>query len=550
MVVADPSALAMRLVSAPDPAVVARMIQPQITASNTGYGAWGATSTAWTGDKFFGGFGSTKLYQPDYWTLRANSAQLFTENIFAKGLIGRLITNEINTGLQLEAMPDPDLIAGLSEEAAQEWSENVEKRFQIWADNPDLCDYQQRQTYAQLQAEARRESLIEGDILVRHHVEGGAQSTGLPQIDLIPGGNVRTPMEKIGDPRIVEGVERDARGRHVAFYVFDEANEWTRVPAKTSTGRRIAWLQYGTAKRTNEVRGTPLLSVMLQSLKELDRYRDSEMRAAVVNSILATYIKRDADKLPSRPFEGGATLTTRTQSTGPDNETREFRIGKQVPGLVFENLQIGEEPVSFDTKRPNVNLGVFQDAVLSAIAWASEVPPEILILQFSNNYSASKAASSEFNMYLTRFRSEFGGSFCQHTYLEWLTTETLTGRVDAPGFLESRSNPQEYVAFGAWTKTAWGGVIKPSIDLGKDVKAMTQAIEASLIHRDFASQRLFGVRGSVVASRLRKERALYGDLLTGPEPAEPATADPATGLTEAQTDNVVALVQEEGALYG
>ena len=541
MVAFDPMPLARRLVSAPDPAAMARMVQPHMASASV----WGnglARQSTWTGNKFPGGFGPTKVLQLDYWSLRNNSSQLFTENPFARGLIRRLVTNVINTGLELEAMPDADLIPDISEEQAQDWSENTEKRFTIWGENPELCDYAGRQTYSQLQAEAWRESLIEGDILVRLHVDRVDRGTGLPKIDLIKGGRVRTPMEKIGDPRIVEGVERDARGRHIAFYVTDDEGNSTRVPARSRTGRRIAWLYYGSDKRTDEVRGTPLLGIILQSLKELDRYRDAELRAAVVNSILAMYIQKDADKMGSRAVEGGATHATRLQSAGPDGEAREFRIGQQVPGVVFEELQKGEVPHSFNTSRPNVNMGAFEEAVLSAIAWSSEIPPEILVLQFGSNYSASKAASSEFNIYLIKVRKDFGISFCQPAYVEWLLTETMLGRIDTPGLVESWRDPQQYVTLGSWVKATWGGVIKPSIDLGKDVKAMISAIDASLIHRDFASQRLFGVRGSVVANRLRKEEALYGSLIA-PEPV-PKAPNPETGLTDDQAGSVVAIVRD------
>src|SRR5262245_39395481 len=43
------------------------------------------------GEKFPGGFGFTDLLIPDYWTLRARSTQLFKKNLYARGLVRRLV---------------------------------------------------------------------------------------------------------------------------------------------------------------------------------------------------------------------------------------------------------------------------------------------------------------------------------------------------------------------------------------------------------------------------------------------------------------------------
>jgi hypothetical protein len=84
-----------------------------------------------TGSKFEGGFGATQLIVPDYWTLRARSRQLFKTNLYARGLIRRLVTNEIAIGLHLEATPVESLL-GVPEDSLAEWSEDIETRFALW----------------------------------------------------------------------------------------------------------------------------------------------------------------------------------------------------------------------------------------------------------------------------------------------------------------------------------------------------------------------------------------------------------------------------------
>jgi len=544
MVAVDPFAQAQQLA---DP-----FAQALTMSHGAACGTGGATvANFFDGEKFFGGFGPTLFDFPDYWALRQRSSQLFTENLYARGLIRRLITNEINTGLTLQAEPNDELLEQLSEEEAEKWAENVESRFEIWAATPKLCDFEGQRTWAKLQEEARRESLIEGDILVVLHTD---RRTGLPQVQLIRGGRVVTPLRRApGETRtITHGVELDARGRTVAFHVRQDGLETIRIPAfGPKSGKRMAWLEYGADKRMDAVRGMPLLGIILQSLKELDRYRDSEQRAATINALLAMFIQKDKDLPGTRPMSGGAVRRAVVQGDADaSGAVREFNIAAATPGVVFEELQTGETPQSFSTSRPNVNYGAFEAAVVQAIAWANEVPPEILMLAFSNNYSASKAAINEFKGYISRVRKDFGETFCQPVYVEWLVAEVGAFRIEAPGLLEARRSPLRYVEAGAWLRAVWAGPVKPSVDLGKDVRAYVEAIEANLISATRASEDLFGVRNArVLKRRTREIRAIQKmnkDL--GLEPV--AEIEPAPGRDGDGTQAIVDRVIEELTDYG
>ena len=122
----------------------------------------GVTSQAWSGEKYLGGFGVSNNYEiVDYWLLRRRSKQLFTENLYARGLLRRLITNIVNKGLSLEATPDPDIL-GLDREDLSAWSETTERRFAIYGKNPTLCDYRQSRTMGALQRQARLMAMVSG----------------------------------------------------------------------------------------------------------------------------------------------------------------------------------------------------------------------------------------------------------------------------------------------------------------------------------------------------------------------------------------------------
>ncbi len=475
------------------------------------------------GEKFPGGFGPTNIYQIDYWTLRARSNQLFMDNLYAQGIVKRLVTNEINTGLQLESTPNGDLL-DLDDDFVNDWSEEVENRFSVWADNRDLCDFLQADVFGSIQETVRMTSIISGDVLVILRVNS---KTGLPAIQLIDGKNVQTPLGAIAQAgnRICNGVELDSNNRQVAYWVNQLDMKSKRIPAfGEKSGRRLAWLVYGTKKRIDDVRGMPLLAIVLQSLKEIDRYRDSEQRAAVVNSFLAVWMKKTENKISTMPFSQAAVRKDQIHTVDNNGTTRDYKMGQQLPGIIMEELQQGEEPVSFDTRRPNVNFGVFEQSIVSAMAWAIEMPPEILQLSFENNYSASRAAINEWKMYLDKAREFFANQFNKLIYEEWFISEILLNKITADGFFESWGNPDQYDIYGSWISSDWAGAIKPSVDMLKEVNAYSAMVEEGFITRDRATKELTGMKYSKVIKRLKKENE---QLAEAREPiAEPAALPP------------------------
>lgn len=419
------------------------------------------------GEKFHGGLGAVDLFEVDYWTLRKRSAQLFNENLYAKGLIRRLITNEVNTGLTAEAAPDEEII-GLSEDSLSDWTETVENRFGLWAKNPELCDWSKKATFGAIQRQVRLEALVSGDVLI---ILRQSQKTKLPMIQLVGGDKVRTPIDarvRKGH-EIKHGVEFDSLGRVAAHWITQNDGTSKRVPAVgEKSGRKISWLVFGTEKRLDDVRGQPLLSIVLQSLKEIDRYRDSVQRKAVINSILAMFISKTDDKPGTKPFGWGAQKTG--EELNENDSARRYEVADQIPGVVIQELQKGEEPKAFNYQGTDQAFGAFEEAIIQAVAWANQIPPEILRLAFSNNYSASQAAINEFKIYLNLFWSDFGECLCSPIYTEWFISELLQQKIQAPGFLESWRDPHGYDIYGAWLCVDWYGSIKPSTDSYKQGK--------------------------------------------------------------------------------
>ena len=498
----------------------------------------------WDGEKFPGSFGMTKDYQfVDYWTLRKRSYQLFVENIYARGLIKRLIRNEIHTGIigSASIVSDvlwPNMEEQNREEKGVEFSELLTQFFELYGENKDVFDWRKEKTFGDFQEQVRLESLICGDGIIVSRIN---QNTGLPYWDWINGNYICSPdgyNPRTGN-RIIDGVEMDKYNRHVAYHVqtwVDGDLVWERYPVKGErSGRRIAWMVYGSEKLIDEVRGEPLLSAMLYMIKELDRYRDAEERAAVINAMLPLFIEKSPTApIGSRPTDGlsrlngnGSLLSSIVGGTAVPEEKNKRDIRAMNPGTVFDDLAPGEKIVSFQTNRPNVNYSTFEQAILSGICWSLEIPPEIAMLRFQSNYSASRQANNEFEIYLDYRVKKFARAVCQPIYEEFVIQGALTDMFKLPGLLEAFYDSSMWIKKSAWLNCAWTGLSRPSVDPKDETVASEHKIDSLFSTYDIECRKHSGLSFRQVVQKRKREEGYIAKAGIVPKANEDNNGHPA-----------------------
>jgi capsid protein len=459
---------------------------------------------AFDGDKFPGSFGITRDYfinNPiDYFTLRRRCYQLFIENTYFSGITKRLLRNEIFTGM----FPEPTPIAPViwpnadeeqREQEASKYAELMNESFNLYANDYNVFDYKRQMTFGEYQEAVRQEALICGDCLVVNRIN---QQTGLPSWDIISGNNVKTPIEyhiKNGNT-IVHGVERDIQSRHVAYWIEElKGNDfiYTRIPVfGEKSGRQISWMVYGGNKLLNEVRGIPILASSLYMLRDLERYRDSELRAAALSSIIPFFIEKAAGTTGG----GKGVLEDRALKKLKGNEAAEPDKPSQVdmvPGLIVDNLPPGATIKSFTPSHPNLNFKIFEEVIVSAICWTNEIPPEIVALKFTSSYSASRQANNEFEMYLKYRASKNARDFCQLIYDEFIIQSVLLGDLILPGFQEVMFNRNKWKLRGAWLKCEWMAISRPSVDIQKEAGAYISLLDSLDMTHDQTARRFTGM---------------------------------------------------------
>lgn len=467
------------------------------------------------GEKYEGGLGPIELLLTDYWSLRRRSNTFFKKNLYARGIIRRLVGNIVNTGLTLAASPNASVI-GMSPDAADQWAEDIDAMFESWAELPQVCDYSKRYTFGQFQRVAKAEALISGDVLVIEHHNA---DTGMPSYELVDGALVQTPYDfqsKTSDGiRMDNGVEIAKNGEHIAFHIVQSDLSYKRIKAKGENNRQIAWMIYGTDKRHSEARGEPLLTLVMQNVAEIDKYRDATQRKASVGAQLVAFIQRSENRTTpgSRPFSSGASRRIQDTEFVGDGTERRINMSEMPNGYIIEGLADGEEIKGFNNDTTDEKFGEFEEAILRAVAWSLGMPYSVLAMQFDSSYSASRGEIKEFESVINETRDRDADTLLRPIYRSWLRAAVLTRRIDAPGFLPAARNPQQYHIYASWTRSQWYGMVKEAVDLAKETMGRKEQISMGALTRTKAARMLTGTDFKNNVRRLGTENQLLAEAM-------------------------------------
>lgn len=473
----NPIDRAIRAVS-PEKALKREIARKRLNIINSGYGNHGANSTkksiiGWT----HGGGSHKEDIEDNVDTLRQRTRDLYYggSNI-ATGAIKRLRTNTVGTGLRLKSTINEEII-GITADEARKLEETIEREFAHWA-NSTNCDLERLDNFYQLQQLALLNSLLSGDSFALMKTTKRTGSIYDLRIELIEADRVSTPDQEMINPLFCEGVEKDKDGEVVAYHIskfhplsYADRNyrEWVRVEAYGKRTGRKNIIHVMNRERIGQVRGVPFLSPVIETIKQLGRYTEAEVVAAVVSGLITVFIEKES---ASDDAALGEVIPEEMQVDTEDENSIEL-----APGAVFD-LGEGEKANMTTPGRPNSNFEPFVMAVIKQIGAALEIPYEILIMAFTNNYSASRAAILEFFKVIKMHREWFVADFCQPIYEEWLCEAVAKGRVQALGFFN------DPIIKDAYCSAEWNGPSAGQLDPVKEVEAAELRVQGGYSTRE------------------------------------------------------------------
>jgi lambda family phage portal protein len=468
--------------------------------------------------------------------LRANARDLVRNAPLACGAINTMVTNVVGTGLSLQPAIDAAYL-GLSDDQAVAWQETAKREFRLWCESPD-CDTTRAQDFYGLQSLAFRSALESGDVF--------ALTPEIPRdgpyhltVQLIEADRVCNPNWKTDTETLRGGVELSGLGEAVAVHIANhhpqatvnrKAMVWERRPVR-GAGGRLNVIHLFERRRPGQTRGIPVLAPVIEPLKQLGRYTDAELQAAVVSGAFAVFLKMDPDAF-AEIFDNDGQGNYLKSATSWDGSLDRLN-SLDGPGKAV-NLLPGESVESVNPGRPNAEFDPFVQAIIRQVGVALEVPFEVLIKHFTASYSAARAALLDAWRFFRGRRDWMATHFCAPLYRLWMDEAVAIGRLPAPGYF---ADP---LVRKAYQGAVWIGDGPGSIDPQREVEAARARVELGISTRSAESILHDGVDWEVKHRQLVKEEAARkSDGLRADDPA-PQAAQPAQPEPPARGDEALA----------
>lgn len=423
--------------------------------------------------------------------LRERTRDLAMNAPIATAAINSTRTSCVGSGLVPKPKIDYEFL-GISEEEAVVLKQKIKKEFSVWATS-SLCDVCDLNNFYELQQIVFSDWLKNGEefVLIRYEERETDYMPYRLRLKLIPADRVSTPGSLDGDydgfdkrlangNTVMNGVEINRDGKVEAYYISSvfpgeysaKAIKWQRVRKRGEKTGNPNILHIFNADTAEQYRGVPFLAPVIQAVKQLTRYTEAEIMAAVINSMFVLFICTEASGDVGK-FTGAEDNTGNPVSSWKGGEDK-IAMGSGTINV----LNPGEEVKAVESQHPSGNFDAFTKAMCNMIGAALEISPEVLLKKFGSNFSASKGALNETWQSFMMRRKWFVNDFCQQVYELWFAEAVSKGRIKAPGFF---TDP---LIKKAYTNASWTGPAQGCLDPLKEVNAAEKRIYNGLSTRE------------------------------------------------------------------
>lgn len=456
-------------------------VQKYATADHSGLQVREFAAQSFNGEKNLGALGDPINYALNYDVLRVRSWQSYLESEISQTVIKKFLKWIIGGGLKIQSNPNKQVLKSEGIEINTEaFNEVMETRFAVWANSP-FSSYSSQKNLHRLAKTAKMNAIIGGDVLVVLRV-----IKGIIKVQLIDGCHLMTdgfgtdyfPKPVENGNVVKHGIEMDNTGKHVAYYIRKADYTFERIEAYVN-GVKMVYLVYGSEYKIDNSRGLPLLAVMLETLKKLERYKEATVGSAEERQKLVYYIKHGANSTGENPLISQMAMAV--NPNGPSKQLPETQDGEKLASKVAAttekmtfNMPQDSELRVLESKN-ELYFEPFYKVNSKLLCSSINIPPDVAFSDYNSNFSASRAALKDWEHTLLVERDEFAFEFYKPIYDLHVYLSVMTNKINAPGYLEALQSENIFVLESYHAFRAIGPSI-PHIDPLKEVKAIREKL--------------------------------------------------------------------------
>lgn len=409
--------------------------------------------------------------------LRRNSRELYRDDSIG-GAVDTRVNLVVSYGFTPQASIQPR--DGITQAQADTWNDQLELVYDQLYHRIGISG---KESLWQALRLVERHNAVDGESFTVLSDVGHADKPVPLAIEVVDPERVETPLDKINNPRIRMGIEYDAKGRIVAYYIrrthpgdTKVVNfEYDRVDAERVLHVYEKWF-------AGQSRGYPWLKRSINRIKDGKDLGEATIIAAQVEACHAAFVKG------SSPYDAATSAAAGTTAAG--QRYQEIRPG----GIHY--LGPGEE-ITFGTpSRPGNTFGPFMEWNDRQKAAGMNFPYEMLGKNWGGlSFAAGRLVLAEARLFTEAQQKLLIESWLCAIWGRMVEEAVIVGAVDIPPRLYSRM-PWVFKAH-QWGPPAWPYALTPR----EEIDAAIAAVENNLDTKQRVISRAGGWWREVFAQR-------------------------------------------------
>ncbi len=285
-------------------------------------------------------------------TLRNRSRDLVRNNPWARNAVGDLVSEIVGTGIRAK-------VKGRNARATKA----IAERWKLWSESTQ-CDSNGQLNLYGLQALVGRTVAESGEALIRFRARRPSDGLAIPmQLQVLEPDHLDASRDTYGavnQARTIGGIEFDALGRRVAYWLFPEhpgesfgvtlSQVSVRVPADQV-------LHVYEIERAGQLRGIPWGASAVVRIRDFDEYEDAQLVRQKIAACFAAFV--------TKPDGGTPAILTGLPETDDSGKAKP-PTENVTPGL-FQELTPGQQ-ITFASPPGVEGYDTYSTSVLRAIA--------------------------------------------------------------------------------------------------------------------------------------------------------------------------------------